>query len=75
MSQRTKEGLRSARSKGKLLGRPKGPGKSNLDEYRPEIEALLKNGSTKVFIAKRYETTPANLYNWMKKNKIDVKDQ
>ena len=31
---RTTEGLRAARAKGKLLGRPKGPGKSKLDAYR-----------------------------------------
>ena len=73
ISQRTKEGLRAARAKGKMLGRPKGPGKSKLDKFRPEIEALLKDGSPKTFIAKRYGTTPANLYNWMKKNGIDVK--
>ena len=47
ISQRTKEGLRVARSKGKMLGRPKGSGRSKLDKYRPEIEALLKNGSPK----------------------------
>ncbi|MDE0111158.1 MAG: hypothetical protein OXN84_02565, partial [Albidovulum sp.] len=35
-------------------GRPKGPGKSKLDPYRPEIEAILQNGSTQKFIAKRY---------------------
>ena len=73
ISQRTKEGLRAARAKGKMLGRPKGPGKSKLDKFRPEIEALLKDGSPKTFIAKRYRTTPANLYNWMKKKGIDVK--
>ena len=32
------------------------------------IEALLANGSTQKFIAKRYNTTPANLSNWMEKN-------
>ena len=73
ISQRTKEGLRAARAKGKILGRPKGPGKSKLDKFRPEIEALLKDGSPKTFIAKRYGTTPANLYNWMKKNGINMK--
>jgi hypothetical protein len=31
------------------LGRPKGPGKSKLDTYRPEIEALMANGSTQKF--------------------------
>jgi DNA invertase Pin-like site-specific DNA recombinase len=72
ISQRTKEGLRAARAKGTMLGRPKGPGKSKLDKVRPEIEALLKDGSPKTFIAKRYWTTPADLYTWLKKNKIDV---
>lgn len=72
ISQRTKEGLKAARAKGKLLGRPKGPGKSKLDPYREEIISLLKNGSTKMFVAKRYGCTQVNLYNWLKKNKIKV---
>ena len=52
------------------LGRPKGPGKSKLDRFRTEIEALLANGSTQAFIAKRYGTTPANLSNWIRKHGI-----
>jgi len=72
ISSRTKEGLRAARAKGRLLGRPKGVGKSKLDVHRPAIEALLKNGSTKVFIAKRYKTTIPDLHNWLKKNKIII---
>jgi len=55
---------------GMKLGRPKGPGKSKLDAFRPEIEALLANGSTQKFIARRYHTTEANLHNWMKKHGI-----
>ena len=39
--------------------RPKGSGKSKLDPFRPEIEALLANGSTQKFIVKRYNTTAA----------------
>ena len=68
ISQRTKEALRARKAAGKPLGRPKGPGKSKLDKYRPEIEALLANGSTQKFIAKRYGTTEANLHNWLKKH-------
>jgi hypothetical protein len=55
------------------LGRPRGPGKSRLDPNREEIVALLRNGSTKTFIAKRYKTTPANLHNWIKKNGVILK--
>jgi DNA invertase Pin-like site-specific DNA recombinase len=71
ISARTKEGLRAARAKGKLLGRPRGPGKSKLDKFKLEIEALLQNGSTKTFISKRYHSTVPNLYNWMKKNGVE----
>jgi len=71
ISSRTKEALRARKEAGVKLGRPKGPGKSKLDKYRPEIEALLRNGSTKTFIAKRYDTTLPNLYNWLSKNNIN----
>ena len=67
---RTTEALRTRKAAGLPLGRPKGPRKSKFDPYRPEIEALLANGSTQRFIAKRYNTTPANLANWMKKHGI-----
>lgn len=73
ISERTKQGLQAARAKGKILGRPKGPGKSKLDEFKPEIEALLKNGSSKTFIAKRYKTSLPNLYKWMKNHGIPLK--
>ncbi len=68
ISQRTKEALRFKKEQGIPLGRPKGPGKSKLDTYRPEIESLLANGSTQKFIARRYKTTEANLHNWIKKH-------
>jgi DNA invertase Pin-like site-specific DNA recombinase len=67
ISQRTKEALRVKKAAGATLGRPRGPGKSRLDPYQPEIAALLANGSTQKFIAKRYGTTEGNLYNWLKK--------
>jgi DNA invertase Pin-like site-specific DNA recombinase len=68
ISKRTMEGLRAARAKGKLLGRPKGPGKSKLDKHREEIISLIKTGSTQIYIAKKYGMSQPNLYNWLKKN-------
>jgi DNA invertase Pin-like site-specific DNA recombinase len=68
ISKRTIEGLRAAKAKGKLLGRPKGVGKSKLDVHKDEIIALIKTGSTQVYIAKKYKTSQPNLYNWIKKN-------
>ncbi len=70
ISKRTKEALRVKKEQGIKLGRPKGPGKSKLDKFKPEIQALLNNGSTQKFIANRYEVTEATMSNWMKKNNI-----
>lgn len=72
ISKRTQEALQAKKAQGIKLGRPKGPGKSKLDQYKDEIVALLRNGSSKVFVAKKYGTTKGNLYNWIKKNKLDV---
>ncbi len=46
ISARTAETLSAKKAAGPPLGRPKGPGKTKLDPFRPEIEALLENGST-----------------------------
>ena len=67
ISQRTREALQAKKAKGERLGRPPGPRKSKLDPFRLEIEALLKNGATKTFAAKRYGTSAANLHIWLKK--------
>lgn len=70
ISQRTKEALAARKKAGIILGRPGGIGKSKLDAYRPEIEALLANGSKQSFIAKRYGTTEPNLSRWLRKHRI-----
>ena len=75
ISKRTKEALAARKKRGLPLGRPKGPGKSKLDGYRAEIEALLANGSTKKFVAQRYATTYQNLQNWLHKNQLNITPQ
>jgi hypothetical protein len=49
--------LSARKANGVKLGRAKGAGKSKLDKYREEIIALLRNGSTKVFVTDRYGTS------------------
>lgn len=65
--QRTSEGRKAAMARGVKFGRPKGPGSSKLDKYKEEIIALLKTGSRQNYIAKKFNTTPANLCLWLKK--------
>jgi DNA invertase Pin-like site-specific DNA recombinase len=72
ISLRTAEALAAKKAAGVKLGRRKGPGKSRLDQYKPEIVSLLKNGSPKTFVAQRYDVDPATLYNWISKNQIDA---
>jgi DNA invertase Pin-like site-specific DNA recombinase len=69
ISSRTKEALRVKKMNGMILGRPVGSGTSKLDKFKPEIEALIMNGATKRFIAKRYAVSEQNLFHWLRKHK------
>lgn len=72
ISQRTTGALAARQQKGMPLGRPKGVGKSKLDAYQAEIEALLENGATRTWIARKYGTSRRNLNHWMKQHQIET---
>lgn len=67
ISQRTKEALHAKRAMGIKLGRPKGKkGKSKLDAYKDTIIELNNLKVPKTQIARRFNTTVPNLYNYLK---------
>ena len=69
ISSRTKEALRDIKAKGVKLGRPKGPGKSKLDQYHDEIMAFVATGSTQVWLSNKYNVSKSTMCNWLKKKK------
>ena len=70
ISIRTKESLSVKKNNGVKLGRPRGTGKSRLDQYCEEIKSFRKNGSTKTWISEHYGVSTLTLSNWMKKHNI-----
>ena len=66
ISLRTREALYVRKMQGIKLGRPKGKGKSKLDQYKDEILKLIELHVPKTIIAKRYGTSVINLYNFLK---------
>src|SRR3954463_7884486 len=72
ISQRTKEGLATARAKGRLLGRPKGAlGKSKLDGKEEEIRMFLEKTVSKASIAKIVGVSSTNLRHFIRTRKLD----
>jgi DNA invertase Pin-like site-specific DNA recombinase len=71
ISERTREGLASARAKGQLLGRPKGVlGKSRLDGKEEEIRVLLQKQVSKASIAKIVGVTRPTIYHFIKTRRL-----
>lgn len=72
ISERTKAGLARARAEGKLLGRPKGLGKSMLDGKEEGIRELLRKGVSVASIAKIYECSWPCVNHFIKTRNIAV---
>ena len=66
ISQRTKEALKKARAEGKKIGRPKGPGKSSLDNHKDQIKELLDKGVSISSIAKILGKNYNTVYKFVK---------
>jgi len=66
ISMRTIEALQSKKAQGVKLGRPKGKGKSKLDENKDEILKLVDLKVPKTIIARQYNTSTANLHRFLK---------
>ncbi len=72
ISERTKAGLAKARAEGRLIGRPKGLGKSTLDGKEEEIKGLLRKGVGKASIAKIYEVSWPCVSHFVKTRRLAV---
>lgn len=66
ISMRTKEALQVKKASGCKLGRPKGKGKSKLDEHKDDILKLIELKVPKTIIAKQYSTSVVNLYRFLR---------
>ncbi len=66
ISERTKSGLKAAKDKGKILGRPKGSlGKSKLDGKEVKIQEYLRKKVSVTSIAKIFEVSRTCLYSFI----------
>lgn len=65
ISMRTKEALHARKIAGVKLGRPKGKGKSKLDEHKEDILKLISLHVPKTMIARQLNTSVGNLNNFL----------
>lgn len=65
ISERTKAALAARKAAGKPLGRPKGPGKSKLDEHRAEIVRALRFGAPIRHLARLYHVAPSTMQRYL----------
>ena len=71
ISERTKEGIATARAKGKIIGRPKGSiGKSKLNGRESEIRLLLERAVGITSIAKIMEVSRTALRHFIRTRKL-----
>lgn len=66
ISERTKNGIERARAEGKLLGRPRGNGKSKLDKNKEQLIDLLRKNVSKASIAKILDVSPQAIQHYVK---------
>ena len=73
ISQRTKEGLKNARAKGKQIGRPKGTkGKSKLDGREREITDYLDKGVNRANLARILGVSRPTLNSFIASRKLEA---
>lgn len=72
ISIRTKTGLMRAKAEGKLIGRPKGIGKSKLDGKEEEIKELLSKQVSRASISKILNVSWPTLNHFIKTRKLTV---
>jgi DNA invertase Pin-like site-specific DNA recombinase len=70
ISERTKEGIARARQAGAKIGRPKGVGKSKLDEHKQDLKKWLELGLNPTAISKLLQVSRTAVTHYIKTRNI-----